>query len=271
MHIIPTLLAAAGLLLSVAASQAHEFWIEPGRYQIAPGETISADLRVGQNFEGPAQSFIPARFARFEIVTGDTLTPVRNRMGNRPALSQPAPAEGLTVIVHETEDRRLTYTEWQTFVNFVTHKAFPDTLDCHAARGLPQTGFSETYRRFAKALVAVGGGAGTDRALGLEIEIVAQANPYTDALPGGLPVQVLYQGRPRAGAQLEVFDKAPSGTVTVTRLTLDDRGRAAVPVAPGHEYLLDSVAMRAIGSDDPAQGPVWHSLWASLTFAMPAR
>ncbi|WP_212522835.1 DUF4198 domain-containing protein [Actibacterium sp. MT2.3-13A] len=271
MRILSTFLAAAGLLLSAPSSQAHEFWISPQSYQVAPGTPIVADIRVGQNFEGPAYSYLPASIARFDIVTGPVATPVTGRMGDRPALSQPAPAEGLAVIVHETADSRLTYSEWQKFANFVTHKALSDTLAQHAARGLPQTGFSETYRRYAKALVAVGAGAGADRALGLEIEIVALANPYTDALPEGLPVQVLYRGAPRAGAQLEVFDKAPSGAVAVTRLTLDAQGRATVPLTPGHEYLLDSVAMRAIGSDDPAEGPVWHSLWAALSFARPAR
>ncbi|MEX5728175.1 hypothetical protein Ga0609869_001528 [Rhodovulum iodosum] len=261
-------LALSALALGQPA-RAHEFWIEPQGWQVPAGTDIVADIRVGQDFKGPEYSYFPPNFARFELVMGETSTPVPGRLGDRPAMTMPAPAPGLAIIVHETTDKRLTYTEWETFVGFVTHKAFADALARHAARGLPETGFSETYRRYAKALVAVGGGAGADRRVGLDTEIVALANPYTDPLPGGLPVQVFLGDTPRAGAQLEVFDRAPDGTLTLTRQTLDAEGRADVPVRAGHTYLLDAVVLRDTGTDDPGQGAVWHSMWASLTFHLP--
>ncbi|MBC56983.1 MAG: hypothetical protein CL814_08605 [Confluentimicrobium sp.] len=256
-------------LASTPRAEAHEFWLSPEQYQVAPGAPIRADIRVGQNFKGAAYSYVPINVARFDIVTGGVITPVTARMGDRPALSTAMPGEGLIVIVHETTDTMLTYSEWQKFADFVTHKAFPDALERHAARGLPRTGFRESYRRFAKSLIAVGDGAGQDHAVGLETEIVALANPYTDALPAGLPIQALYQGAPRQGAQIEVFEKAPDGTVHTVFLTTDANGHTDVPVKPGHEYLLDAVVLRDTGNDDPKAGPVWRSLWASLTFRMP--
>lgn len=236
---------------------------------MAPGEAIVADIRVGEKFKGPDYGYFPPRFIRFDLVIDDTVTPVPGRMGDRPAMTMEAPAEGLAMIVHETTDQRLSYSEWETFTDFVTHKGFPDTLARHAERGLPDTGFSETYRRYAKALVAVGDGQGQDRRVGLETEIVALANPYTAPLPEGLPVQVFLGDSPRAGTQLEIFERAPNGTLQVTTQTLDAEGRASVPVRPGHTYLLDAVVMRDTGIDDPGQGAVWHSMWASLTFRLP--
>lgn len=236
---------------------------------MAPGEAIVADIRVGEKFKGPEYSYFPPHFTRFDLVIGDTVTPVPGRMGDRPAMTMEAPAAGLAIIVHETADRRLTYTDRAKFDSFVAHKAFPDTLARHAERGLPDTGFSETYRRYAKALVAVGDGQGQDRRVGLDTEIVALANPYSDPLPDGLPVQVFLGDTPRAGAQLEIFDRAADGTVHITTQTLDAEGRATVPVRPGHTYLLDAVVMRDTGIDDPGQGAVWHSMWASLTFHLP--
>lgn len=262
-------LPAVALTLAATLASAHEFWIDPQAYQVAPGEQIVAGLRVGQNFQGSSYSYFPSNFTRFDIVTGQDVTPVTGRMGDIPALNMAAPGNGLAVIVHETTDNRLTYSNWQTFVDFVTHKAFPGVLETHQARGLPETGFAETYRRYAKALIAVGDGAGSDRRLGLETEIVAGANPYTDDMTAGMPVQVFYQDAPHADAQLEVFDRAPGGAVNVLALTLDAQGRAVVPVAPGHVYLLDAVVLRSTGNDDPTKGPVWHSLWAALTFALP--
>ncbi|MHC0052119.1 DUF4198 domain-containing protein [Actibacterium sp. D379-3] len=266
---LPVLLSTLATMLFAVSATAHEFWLSPEQYQVAPDQPIRADIRVGQNFAGAAYAYIPDRTARFELVMGDTVMQVPGRMGDRPALAMAAPQSGLAILVHETTDTSLTYTEWDKFASFVAHKAFPGLPAAHMDRHLPQTGFSESYRRYAKALVAVGDGAGQDRNMGLETEIIALANPYTDALAGGLPVRVLYQRAPRVGAQLEVFARAPDGTVTTARLTTDDQGQVTVPVQPGHEYLLDAVVLRDTGNDDPAAGPVWRSLWAALTFAIP--
>lgn len=261
------ILAPLLVLLCPGLALAHEFWISPDSYQIAPGAPITAELRIGQDFAGAPYSYLPNSFTRFDIVTGDKTNVVEGRIGDRPAVNQPAP-EGLAVIVHETIESRVTYTDWSLFTSFAQHKDAAGAIALHQSRNLPKTGFSETYRRYAKSLVAVGHGQGADRAQGLEIEIIAQANPYSGTL-AALPVQVLYKGKPRAQAQLEVFDKNPAGILTVSRLRLDDQGRANVPLTPGHEYLLDSVVLHPTDNDEPTQGAVWHSLWASFTFAVP--
>ena len=59
-------------------------------------------------------------------------------------------------------------------------------------------------------------------------------------------------------------------TVTITRT--NDQGHAAIPVVAGTEYLLDAVVLRPVtGATTVEAGPVWETLWASMTFAVPAR
>lgn len=263
------LLTAIGFLLCVQPAFAHEFWISPERYQIARGAEAVAHLRVGEAFKGPAFSYIERQTTRFDLVQGDMVTPVIARTGDNPAMDMALEAAGLWIVVHETGDSTLTYRDREKFEAFVAHKAFPGVLVDHAARGLPETGFKESYRRFAKALIAVGDGAGQDRPVGLRTEIVALANPYTDDLNEGLPVQVLYEGAPRVDAQVELFARAPDGTVEVTLHQTDAEGRVRLPVQPGTEYLADAVKMVALDNDDPEAGPVWQSLWAVLTFKTP--
>jgi hypothetical protein len=126
-------------------------------------------------------------------------------------MQHPGLEDGLAVLVHETTDSTLTYREFDKFVNFIKHKDFEGLPEAHLARGLPEVGFVESYRRFAKSLIAVGSGAGQDRPVGLEIEIVALSNPYTDDLSEGMAVQVLLNAAPRADVQVEVFSR-PAGT-----------------------------------------------------------
>jgi uncharacterized GH25 family protein len=266
---LPVILAALFMALSTTGAKAHEFWLSPEDYTIAPEDVMQVRLRIGSEMKGLVMSYLPQDIARFEVVQGDTVRVVEGRMGDNPALVMDAGADGLAVVVHETTDARLTYDDFGVFQRFVEHKDARSALADHAARGLPETGFKETYRRHAKSLIAVGSGAGADRAMGLKIEIVALANPYTDDLTGGMPLLVLLDGTPRPDAQLELFQSAPDGTVTITLHRTDADGRVVVPVLPGMEYLADNVHLRALPNDDAAAGPVWHSDWASLTFRTP--
>lgn len=266
---LPVLLTALTLALSTATAKAHEFWLSPEDYTLAPEDVMQVRLRVGSQMKGFVLSYLPQDIARFEVVQGDEIRPVEGRMGDNPALAMPAETDGLAVVVHETQDSQLTYDDFAVFQRFVAHKDLSTALADHKARGLPETGFKETYRRHAKSLIAVGSGAGSDRVMGLRNEIVALANPYTDDLSVGMPLLVLMDGAPRADTQVELFQSAPDGTVTITLHRTDAEGKVTVPVLPDMEYLVDNVVLRALDNNDPAAGPVWHSDWASLTFHTP--
>ena len=265
MRRLPLLIAIA---LSAFPATAHEFWISPQTYIIDAQDQLVADIRVGEDFKGGAYTYLPPRFERFDLVHNGQVLPVEGRIGDRPALNMQAPGSGLITIVHQTTDSTLTYSEAKKFKKFVAHKDFAWTLDEHKARGLPEFGFKEVYSRYGKSLVAVGDGAGSDQDVGLLTEIVALANPYTADLSDGLPVRVLYQGEIRADTQVEVFEKAPDDSVSVTIHRTDDTGVALIPVKPGYRYLVDSVVMRAV-EPETSKDPVWESLWASLTFMVP--
>jgi len=198
----------------------------------------------------------------------DAATEVTARIGDNPALSMQAPAEGLVVVVHETSDNGLTYTQFAKFEKFVAHKDLKDAIANHDKRGISREKFVETYRRYAKSLIGVGHAKGFDRAQGLKTEIVALANPYTDAL-GEMPVQVLLDGAPRADAQVELFERDADGKVEITLHRTDSAGNATFPVKPGHAYLVDAVVLEALPNDVAEDGPVWKTHWAALTFAVP--
>lgn len=261
-------LSAVFVLLSAHFASGHEFWIDPHDFTIEPGEKVTADLRIGQEFEGGSFPYIPSNIERFDIVSGDSILAVRTRIGNRPALDQVIPDNGLWVVVHETTDQRLTYVEEGIFEAFVRHKDLEGTLEAHAERRLPDLGFAENYRRFAKSLIAVGDGKGADQELGLRTELVALTNPYADDFNGEMRVRLLFEGAPRADAQVEVFERAPNGQVSIGTTRTNSDGVASFAVKSGHVYLADAVKMLPLEGDEAGVLPVWYSLWASLTFSV---
>lgn len=269
MRIVKSLVTAVALMGAMPAL-AHEFWISPVDYAVSAGADLVADIRVGENMQGSAYSYVPPNFERFDVVMGGAVFAVPGRAGDRPALNMPTPdAEGLAVVVHQTRSYRLTYTEWDKFASFTEHKDFAWAQERHLERGLSKDKIVERYSRYAKSLIAVGAGAGADTEVGLLTEIVAETNPYTDDLTDGFTVRAFYDGAPLVDTQVELFEKAPGATeATATLHRTDAAGRVTLPVEAGHEYLVDAVLMRPL---DPAEndGHEWESLWASLTFRVP--
>ncbi len=239
---------------------------------MARGDTIHAHFKNGENFAGSNMSYLDRYAARHEMALGQDVHPIPGRAGDRPAVQLPeAEQEGLLVLVHETTPSTITYRDWAKFLKFAKHKDFATAPADHIAAGWSQDEFREHYTRHAKALIGIGNGAGADRAFGMATEFVALSNPYAADFDGTMRVALSYQGTPRADAQIEVFDRAPDGTVDIALYRSDASGLAAIPVTPGHAYLFDAVVLRKApdAGDDP-KAPVWESLWAALTFAVPA-
>ncbi|SEW09840.1 Uncharacterized conserved protein, contains GH25 family domain [Cognatiyoonia koreensis] len=249
---------------------AHEFWIEPGDYTIGVQTMIQGDLVNGQDFQGGRQPYLTQRFVRFQMFSDGRLAPVGGRNGDNPAVNVAPLGEGLHVLSYQSTPATLDYESWEKFQNFIDHKGFGDVRTRHDARGLPDSGFVEVYTRYSKSLVGVGSAGGSDVRTGLETEIVAMTNPYTDSLSSGMQFQLFYGNAPRANARFEVFEKAPNGAVNVTFYQTDGNGRVAVPVKSGHSYMADAVVLREPSAALAANtGAVWETLWANITWAVP--
>lgn len=249
---------------------AHEFWIEPDAYQIAPDGEIVADLINGQDFTGQKLAFLPQRFVHFALFHGDAISRVPGRVGDTPALNMPPEGEGLHVYAYQSTPSVVSYDDWEKFQKFVDHKDFGDVLSLHQARGLPLDAFSEVYTRYSKSLVGVGHSVGADRRMGLETEIVALTNPYTDDLSNGMKFALYYGADLRPNVRFEVFAKSPDGSVTQTFYTTDANGIATVPVQSGFSYMADAVVLREPNEARAADtGTVWETLWANMTWAVP--
>jgi len=261
-------LPAVMWLLSALASldlQAHEFWIEPIRFEITTGDVLQAHVRVGQEMRGDSLHYIPQRFEVFNLTAADATRPVQSRTGDNPAVNEIVQDNGLHVLSYVSTDSQLTYSDPETFENFLKHEGIEWVRAAHQKRGLPAQGFKEAYQRFVKSLVKVGDGEGGDRALGLEFELVVETNPYTDPT-ADIAVQLLWRGKPFPQAHVNVF-RRHDREVSKTHFKTDAEGRIRIPRqgAPG-VYLLNAVHMIQPASND--EGIVWKSLWASTTFEL---
>lgn len=261
---------AAGALLALAcaaamprAAGAHEFWIEPLDFTVEPGGEVAADVRIGQDFVGDAFPYVAPAVEDAGIRDSEGDRPLTSPTGALPAVRESVRGPGLDTVWIYTTPEEVLHPEWDEFAEFAEYEGIEYVLEQHRARGLPTTDITELFARCAKALVAVGDGAGEDTPVGMPFELVAEANPYAIAKgeAESLPVKVLWQGEPLADVQIRILRRA--GEIDVSTLRTDDNGEADIPLGDGGTFVL--AAVHIVPWDDEAEAE-WFSYWATLTF-----
>jgi uncharacterized GH25 family protein len=252
-------------LLSAASLSAHDFWIEPSTFQPAPGQRVVVRLRVGQHFRGDPVPRDPALLQRFSLVgPAGGETPVPGIPGGEPAGYATAAAPGLSLLTYAS-GRSSVELDAAKFESYLSEEGLEKISALRARKGQSAEPVKEVFSRCAKAILAVGGaggGAGFDRVLGLALELVPEKDPTTLGAGGELPVRLLWQGKPLAGALVVAMPRErPDARVTARS---DAAGRVTLRLDRPGVWLVKAVQMIPAPAD--AAGADWESFWASLTF-----
>ncbi|MFD1470501.1 DUF4198 domain-containing protein [Hymenobacter caeli] len=272
----------AALLLAAAAASgalAHEFWLQPARFRLLPGETVYVRPLVGESFRGEpwgngARKIL--RFGRYGPVPADTadLTPAPGGAPAdtfRTAVAFARPGTHLVVL---RSNFAFIELPGEKFTAYLREEGLELALRRRQERAQQALPGREAYRRCAKALVQVGLTASAAdtayrRVLGLPFELVPEQNPYRLAPGAALTVRVLRAGQPVRGALVQVWQQQPAGQPTGHFVThANQSGRVLLRLLGPGPYLVAAV--------DMAEAPAalrdradWLSTWASLTFAGP--
>jgi uncharacterized GH25 family protein len=251
-------------------SAAHEFWIEPVDFFVPEDGHIVANLKVGQFFKGSPQAFIPERFIEFSVMDSSGKRAVNGRLGDLPALREPARRPGTYVLSYRSRAQSATYETFAKFERFARREGNPWLIEAHKQRGLSRRNVREAYTRYAKSLVRVGDAPGGDVIVGFPLELVLEADPYRGAAGVDIPVALLWRGNGMPRAQISVFRKSQGCDAAREFVLTDENGRARVGVGDGGRFLLNAVHVieprPETLRDIDAQ---WESLWASTTFEVP--
>ena len=246
-----------GLLAAPAA--AHDFWIEPSTFRPAPGERVAVRLRVGEGLKGDPVPRNPDRIERFAAIGPAGETEVVGIPGSDPAGWTMPAGPGLHWIVFDSNHASLEQAG-PKFDAYLGEEGLERIRELQKGAGPVK----EIYSRCAKSLLRAGeGSSGYDRALGLELELIPERDPYTLKPGEALPVRLLYRGKPLDGA-LVVGMASPEAKVSARTAG----GRASLVLDRPGLWLIKAVHMVPAPEGSGAE---WESLWASLTFELPAR
>jgi uncharacterized GH25 family protein len=152
-----------------------------------------------------------------------------------------------------------------TFTAYLKEEGLDAVIAARARSHASEREGRELFSRAAKSLVRSGDAGAGDRMLGFPIELVAERNPYQITSGEPLPVRLVYQHAPLAGALVVAFNQRHP--YQKQRVRSDRDGRATFTIDEPGRWLVKAVHMVPAPAGSKAD---WESFWASLTFEIGA-
>ena len=261
-------LAFAIAFLVASPAFAHDFWLQPTRFRPAPSAADDMTIQVGHGEFRTRWSGSLERVVRFSVIGPNGQADLRAALKpdhQRDATLAFPPGDQMLVFQSNHATSVLPFIRFNDYLKL---EGLTPALQIRAATSKTETPGREIYSRCAKALLQIG--APDAKALrrittpvGLPLEIVPEKNPY--ALKAGelLPVQVLYEGRPLAGALVMLTNLEFDGRPLEQKVT-DRSGRASFFVPQVGSWLVNVLWTKPIQGNPDAD---FDTTFSSLTFA----
>jgi uncharacterized GH25 family protein len=257
----------AVILIFSLSCKAHEYWLEPEKFLLAPKEKTAVHLYVGDGLikdreERPFQS---AKTQIFRLVslekTWDLKTFVKEE--TLPIYNFSADKAGNYLLVME---RNWTYIklELQKFEDYLREDGLEYIINEREKLGERGKEGRERYSRFIKSLLQVGDKRDKiyKKQLGLKLEITPLENPYLKKVGESLKFQVLFDGKPLVGKTV-FADNRNSAT---QKMLTDNNGKFTMKIDQNGMWLVRLVYMQRCVADCGEAD--WESFWGAITFGV---
>lgn len=262
-----TALATTGLAVLALA---HDMFLKPSQYFIAPNSTVPTVLLNG-TFDKSMNSIKRVRLADVSVVSpagrARIDTTQWNPAGDTSHVSIKVGAAGTYVFGVSTRPSEIEL-DAKDFNDYLKDDGQPDELARRQQSGEMNADAKERYEKHVKTIVQVGEtrSNGFATVLGYPAEIVPVDNPYALAKGGALRVRVLVDGKPVPNQFVVYGARTPNGGKVEEKSTRAGAdGVATIAVStPGVWYVKFIQQTRLRLQTD---GVTHHSKWATLTFA----
>jgi uncharacterized GH25 family protein len=257
-----------------SSATAHDFWVQPDQYWLAPDVATDMTLQVGHGALRQRSPIPLRRITRYEAISPDgTALNLRDdlRLGNEAkdgVFKLRAP--GTYVMVLETDDRAQVHLPAIRFNDYLKVEGLTPAIEERQRLHRTDADGSENYGRCAKSLVQVGPPDASlqkqiTKTLGLNLEIIPQRNPYAEPRSATLPVLILYEGRPVAGALVKLTN-LEHDEVPFEVHTTDAKGQASFEMPAAGSWLLNVIWTKA---QPPTSDTDFKTTFSSLSFGFP--
>jgi hypothetical protein len=274
-------MAIAGALAGATVLSAHELYLRPRGFFVAPRATVTVPV-VNGTFSASEHAVERSRLIDLSLwgpagraaIDRATWTEVDPRSTVRVTVGGPG-----TYAIGAAIAPRVLALEGPAFDRYLAEEGITPILERRRATGRAGRAARESYAKAAKTLVAVtdagghlvggtlGEASAARRSFGYDAEIVPLADPYAVGVGGVLPIRALLHGRPLA--RWTVIAGGTVGTsatpIPAQTLATDAEGRADVRITHDGHWFVRFVHMR---DGTSREGVDYVSRWATLTFGV---
>jgi uncharacterized GH25 family protein len=226
----------AGALLASLSAGAHEFWMSPDNFAPALHRPVRLSLTVGEQFQGHAVEIGPSLVAGLQNHTRAGSTDLSSSLPAGPgqgAITVAFARAGAQLLAVDTHPNTLELAA-DPFHAYLRDEGLESVIRQREARGQAAMPGRERYRRHVKTLLRAGGQSDPTWAVrtGQVLEIVPLSDPHALPRGGDLGFQVLFEGRPLAGALVKAWHRRGE-QLAVMRVRTDAKGQAVLSLAAG--------------------------------------
>jgi hypothetical protein len=200
-----TLVVALVCTLGVAGMLAHDFWLIPNAFSVAPGSDVIVLGRTSSTFPTTLSAVTPDRIAHARLLLESGAEDITSLsvQSNSLRLERKAPRVGQALVVAAILPRSVPESP-ESFRQYLRLEGAPEALARYEREGLlPTTDIVRRYAKYAKTLIQIGrdGPRAFGREAGHPLEFVPLSDPAAVGAGGSLRFRVQLFGRPLAGAR----------------------------------------------------------------------
>ena len=252
-----------GLMLFL---QSHEFWLDPMKYKLQPGESVTIKFAVGENFTGSDWDLSKQKPELMQIFEGQEATDLTAKVPNMKGtkLKLTIANAGTKLIAFQSKPSFIKLNG-SKFNEYLESDGLDNAIEWRKKNGQDTTGAKEFYTRYAKLMLQSGKQLDDTwkKMAGHRLEIIPQQNPYSLKAGDYLGCQILYERKPSAHTLVKVWGHVGNKIFLQNAYTEND-GTVKFPISANGPWMISAVRMER--SKNPEAD--WESSWASLVFSV---
>ena len=258
---------AALILLATSLVGAHDFWLVPDGFALAPNSDVVVRGQTSSAFPTSESAVAVDRLTEARVLGagGDETIDVRTTEGASLLLRHRPKTPGQKVITASLGWRSVKETA-ESFRRYLVLEGAEDALKRYEQAGkLPTSSIVRRYAKYDKTIVEFGQGPRAfDRVAGQPLEFVPLTDPAAARAGGTVRLRLLFNGRPLANAKVHAGRAVEKDQPARDRdVTTTAEGILSVPLdAAG----LWNVRTIHIVPTPPGGNADWDAHWASYVF-----
>jgi ketosteroid isomerase-like protein len=271
--------AGVAVVLGTAATlSAHDFWLVPNAFVIAPGGDLEVRGQTSSRFPTSESAVALARVADARLIgaAGEAALRGLSHAGKSLLIRERPRSSGQKVVavaLHPTSVRESP----ESFRRYLVLEGAPEAAERYEREGkLPTDSITRRYAKYAKTIIEVGrnGPRAFSRTAGHPLEFVPLEDPSALRPGDTFAGRLLYRGAPLGGARIHASGvpmepgldpEAAARQAVEVETETDARGIVRFPVRSAG---LWNVRTLHILPAEPGSGADWDVHWATLVFGV---